>query len=295
MEPVDILTERLKAMAGEFIEHLPLIGLGVLVLIVTWVVSKVVDSILETVLRKGRMRKTLASAYRKMTSILIWLVGIVVAAGVVFPSITPAKMLTALGLGSVAVGFAFKDIFENFIAGVLILMREPFRLDDFIECDGQEGFVEEITIRDTRIRQVDGQAIVIPNAQLFKNPVTVRTYQEKRRVTVICGVAYGEDVDACRQVIHDAVAGLETVDENHDVEIFAQEFAASSINFEVTWWTGSRPLEVRQSRDKVVAAVKRALDDAGIEIPFPYRTLTFKEALPIQQRQADEAEVEADS
>ena len=73
-------------------------------------------------------------------------------------------------------------------------------------------------------------------------------------------------------------------DDVRDVEIFAQEFADSAINFEVTWWTGSRPIDIRSSRDKVVAAVKRALDDAGIEIPFPYRTLTFNEPLPIDDR-----------
>ena len=102
---------------------------------------------------------------------------------------------------------------------------------------------------------------------------------------MICGVAYGEDVDAAREVIANAVRGVDAVrDDVRDVEIFAQEFADSAINFEVTWWTGSRPIDIRSSRDKVVAAVKRALDDAGIEIPFPYRTLTFNEPLPIDDR-----------
>ena len=94
---------------------------------------------------------------------------------IIFPGITPAKILTVLGLGSIAIGFAFKDIFENFLAGILILFREPFQIQDFIECEGIEGFVEDITIRDTHIRRVDGQRIVIPNAMLFKNPVYVRT------------------------------------------------------------------------------------------------------------------------
>ena len=112
----------------------------------------------------------------------------------------------------------------------------------------------------------------------FKNPVTIRTARDVRRTTVICGVAYGEDVDRAREVIAEAVRGVDAVrDDVRDVEIFAQEFADSSINFEVTWWTGSRPIDIRSSRDKVVAAVKRALDDAEIEIPFPYRTMTFKD------------------
>jgi small-conductance mechanosensitive channel len=124
--------------------------------------------------------------------------------------------------------------------------------------------------------------VIVPNSILFKNPVTIRTDKDLRRVTVICGVAYDVDLDTARSVISDAVKTCGTVEVNDkSVQIFATEFASSSINFEVTWWTGSTPLAVRASRDEVVAAVKRALDDAGIEIPFPYRTLTFKEPLPI--------------
>jgi small-conductance mechanosensitive channel len=213
----------------------------------------------------------------------MWLFGVLIAVTIAFPTITPGKALTALGVGGVAIGFAFKDVFENFLAGILLLIREPFSVEDYIECEGFEGQVEEITIRDTHVRQTDGQLVVAPNAMFFKNPVTIRTARDVRRTTVICGVAYGEDVDAAREVIAQAVRGVDAVrDDVRDVEIFAQEFADSSINFEVTWWTGSRPIDIRSSRDKVVAAVKRALDDAGIEIPFPYRTLTFNEPLPVR-------------
>ena len=142
---------------------------------------------------------------------------------------------------------------------------------------------ETITLRDTYVRKTDGQLVLMPNAMLFKNPVHVVTDRAQRRTTIICGVAYGEDVDKAREVIEQAVRSVRTVETERGVQIFAREFSSSSIDFEVTWWTGSRPLDIRQSRDLVVAAVKRALDEAGIEIPFPYRTLTFKEPLPIQR------------
>ena len=101
----------------------------------------------------------------------------------------------------------------------------------------------------------------------------------------------GKDVDEARDVIAEAVRSVDSVrDDVKDVQIFAQEFADSSINFEVTWWTGSKPVDIRQSRDKVVAAVKRALDDAGIEIPFPYRTLTFKDPVRAELLGGREAE-----
>lgn len=289
MDPLNILTSRLTDMAAAFVKQLPAIGIAIVLLLVTWAAVRLADRLLQKLLRKGNMRQTLAAAYRKIIGITLWAIGIVIAAGIVFPSITPGKLLTVLGLGSVAIGFAFKDIFENFIAGLLILVREPFGMDDFIECEGDEGFVEEITVRDTRIRTVDGQAIVIPNAHLFKNPVTVRTARDRRRVTVICGVAYDEDIDRCREVITETVQKLKSVDDAKDVQVFAQEFADSSVNFEVTWWTGSSPVEIRRSRDEVIAAVKRALDEAGIEIPFPYRTLTFKDAVPVADSVADAA------
>lgn len=279
-----IIDGHLRTMADEAIGYLPAIGIALLVVAATWLADKLVDRIIAGTMGRARMRRSLIEVLQKLTSVVIWIVGLLIATTVIFPSMTPGRLVTAVGLGSIAIGFAFKDIFENFIAGILILFREPFRLGDYIECSGIEGRVEEITIRDTHIRQVDGQRVVLPNAMLFKDPVTVRTDRDLRRTTIICGVAYGEDVDESREVIRRAVEALDSVRTEPPVQIFAQDFASSSINFEVTWWTGSRPVDIRASRDEVVAAIKRALDSAGIEIPFPYRTLTFKEPLPLPTR-----------
>jgi small-conductance mechanosensitive channel len=122
---------------------------------------------------------------------------------------------------------------ENFLAGILILYREPMRLHDHIFCDDIEGEVEKITIRDTHVRQTDGQLAVLPNATLFKNPVIIRTDQELRRVTIAAGVAYDEDVDQSRTVIERAVRGLDSVADDRPVQVFAQAFGSSSIDFEV--------------------------------------------------------------
>ncbi len=295
MEPLNVILDSLRDMGESFLGHLPQIVFGSLLLILTWGVGRVAEMILNRVLPRFQLRTSLQELFQQLAYIVIWIVGILASAIVMFPTLTPGKLLTAIGLGSIAIGFAFKDIFENFIAGMLILLREPFQLKDCIECQEIEGFVEEITIRDTHIRQTDGQRVVVPNAKLFKNPVTVRTDLDKRRVTIMCGVAYGEDVDKARSVITDAVQGLDTVENGKEVQIFAQAFGASSIDFEVTWWTGSKPVEVRQSRDKVVAAVKKALDKAGIEIPFPYRTLTFKEPLKTVMEHTDQQQEQVES
>lgn len=285
---MDALTSMFDDRISGWVESLqamlPQLLATVVVLFVTWGSASLAKLIGSRVGRKLRLRSNLIEVLTMLSSVSIWLAGILVAVTILFPSITPAKALTTLGLGSVAIGFAFKDTFENFLAGILILVREPFALGDFVECESIEGQVEEITIRDTHIRQTDGQLVVVPNHMLFQNPVTVRTSRDLRRITIDCGVAYGEDVEAARDVIKEAVRKVDTVrNDVREVEIFAKSFGASSIDFEVTWWTGSTPLDVRQSRDQVVAAVKRALDNAGIEIPFPYRTMTFAEPLPVKQ------------
>ncbi|KQI70373.1 mechanosensitive ion channel protein MscS [Loktanella sp. 3ANDIMAR09] len=262
----------------------PRIGLALVLILLTWCAVAIVRLLIGKVGRRLHLRQNLKDVFALVASTAIWLIGILIALAVVFPSITPGKALTTLGLGSVAIGFAFKDTFENFLAGILILLREPFSIGDYIEVDGHEGRIEDITIRDSRVRMTDGQLIVMPNHTLFSNPVTVRTNRDLRRTTVMCGVAYDADVDEARSVITQAVKNVESVrDDVKDVQIFAQAFGASSIDFEVTWWTGSRPIDIRTSRDQVVGAVKRALDDAGIEIPFTYQTLTFNEPLQIEQ------------
>ncbi|QDT01531.1 mechanosensitive ion channel family protein [Adhaeretor mobilis] len=289
-EAVSTVWKSVYGMWESFLGRLPIFILAFIVVVLTWFAAAIGQRLCRRVLRGVHIRGSLKDLIRQFVYIGIWLSGMMIAAIIIFPSLKITTMLSVLGLSSIAVGFAFKDIVENFFAGILILWGFPYETGDFIECNGIKGKVEETTIRMTTIRQVDGQLIVVPNAQLFKNPVYVMTSQRFRRTTIIVGVAYDEDVDKCRDIITQAVESCETVTDEKPIQVFAQEFGASSINYEVTWWAGSTPVAERKSRDEVVAAVKRALDDAGVEIPFPYRTLTFKEPLPILQNQPSKPE-----
>ena len=281
MNALSKLNDQLQEIWVGLIESLPQIGIAIFFLLLTWLFVSLARRGIDIALRRMHMRRSLIDVFKMLAATGLWLAGILVACTIVFPSVTPADLLTALGLGSIAIGFAFKDIFENFVAGILILFREPFRLGDHIMCDDLEGRIEDITIRDTYIRRTDGQRVVVPNAMLFKEPVTIRTDREQRRTSIICGIAYGEDIDTAREVIQTAVDAIDDVMSDEGIQVFAHGFNDSSVDFEITWWTGSKPVDIRRSRDKVVTAVKSALDEAGIEIPFPYRTLTFKQPLQV--------------
>ena len=282
-ESMSIVGESLSKLYQDFLLRLPFLVAGFGILVATWFASIAMKFILARLLdsRKG-IRASLKDLIKQLLGIAVWIIGFLLATVVVFPGMTPAKALTVLGLGSVAIGFAFKDIFENFFAGVLILWKYPIEKGDVIEHDGNVGKVEEITIRNTLIRKSDGELVVAPNASLFKSNVEVLTNRPKRRVRIMCGIAYSEDVGKAREIIRDAVSSCESISGKKSVEVFANEFDDSSINFEIAWWTGSAPVDLRRSRDEVIEAVKKALDEASIEIPFPYTTLTFKEPLSVK-------------
>ncbi len=276
-----ILTS-LKTLWALFLAHLPLIIAGGVVLGLTFLVARFGQRAVRRALERAHVRPSLRDLFGQLFYIAAWIVGILVAALVMFPGFKVGQIVAALGLGSIAIGFAFKDIFENFFAGILILWRFPFEPGDFIECEGVRGEVRDVTIRMTEIRQTDGQLVVMPNATLFKNPVRVITAEPKRRVTIMVGVDYAADLDAARETIAGAVKGCGTVDGSRPIQVFAHDFGADAVNFEVAWWADPKPVDERRSRDEVVVAIRRALDAAGIEIPFPQRALSFREPVPLK-------------
>ncbi|BAM03417.1 putative MscS family protein [Phycisphaera mikurensis NBRC 102666] len=285
---VDDSTETLARSIGGMVDtgiaYLPQVVIALLVVVATFFLVGIAGRVSRWLARRAHLRESLADLVRLAIRTLVWFVGLMLAAVIVFPGFGVGNLIATTGLLSIALGFAFQDIFENAFAGVLILWRFPLEIGDFIEVPSVDvmGKVEDIEIRMTQIRLTTGELVLMPNSTIYKNVVKVLTNRAKRRITVPCGIAYGEDVAEGRRVMHDAAAGCASVDTGggHGVEVYAQAFGASSIDFEITWWTGATPLEQRRSRDEVVEAVKAALDAAGIEIPYPYRTLTFSRNEP---------------
>lgn len=281
MTLIEPLYDKLQSLWLGFIEMFPLLVIAGISLLITGCISSILTFLIKKSFRTSRFRRSLHDLFISLSRVVVWGIGVLIATTIIFPSLTPAKLLAVLGLGSVAVGFAFKDIFENFFAGVLIMLRKPMRINDFIECEGVSGRVEQITVRETYLRKTDGQLVLVPNSFLFKNPVYVLTDMETRRFDLVVGVAYSEDLDKARQVITRALEGIEEIDQQRGIEVYACAFNASSLDFTVRWWAQSPPLYQYKSTDRVVTAIKYALDEAGIEIPFPYRTLTFKDPLTL--------------
>lgn len=280
---ISTLQDQLVNMAEGFVRALPNLAIGFVIVLVTWLLAKFAVRIANGLVGTTEIRPSLKNLIDTVVKLLIWIIGLMVALIVVMPGMTPASLVAGLGIGAVAIGFAFQDIFENFLAGVLIMLREKMRIGDVIECEGITGKVEHITLRETYVRKLSGEVTLVPNAMLFKNPVEILTDVTKRRHEVVAGVSYDTDLDHAAEVILKAVESVEDVDTDKGIDVFAAEFNSSSVDFKVRWWAGSKPRDGHVSRDKVIRAIKRDLDKAGIEIPFPYITHTFKEKVPLER------------
>jgi len=278
---LETLIDQLNLMATETVRALPSLVIALAILFVTAIVAKISLGIANRTVARTSLRPSLRTLVQTLVKLGVWVLGLLIAGVVIFPGLTVGSLIAGLGIGAVAIGFAFQDIFENFLAGVLIMVREKMRIGDVIECEGIVGKVDHITLRETHIRALSGELTIVPNSILFKNPVEILTDDKLRRHEVVVGVAYDTDLEHAASVIRKAVSALDDLDSEKGLDVFATEYNSSSIDFLVRWWAGSTPRAGWESKDQVVRAIKRGLDEAGIEIPFPYITHTFKERVPM--------------
>lgn len=255
------------------LEALPQLLVAILVFIAFWILAKSLAKLSRTVTEKWTDDESLKKLFATVTKVLTFTVGAFVAASIIFPGLQAGDLIGVLGLSSVAIGFAFKDIFQNFLAGILLLLQRPFQIGDAIVVNGYEGVIENITIRATKLKTYDSQLIIIPNATIYSSPVQVRTAFDQRRMTLSTGIGYGENITEGKRVIEQALASCETIDDDPEPQVLVTTHGDSSVGFDVKFWTTASRSSLLAAQDEVATKVKDALDDADIEIPYPYRTV----------------------
>ena len=278
-ESKEVILKSLTSIWEGALERVPYLVGAFVVLLFTWIVASLVHKAVRSAMGKFSLRDSLIQLLARLAKTAVWIIGIVAAAMIIFPGLTPSKALGAAGLASVAVGLAFKDIFQNFFAGVMLLWKFPFEEGDMIECGDISGRVKHIELRHTQIQDTSGELIIVPNSKLVTEPVEVLTVANLRRIELSVGVSYDTDIAEATAVILKTAESLEKANQDKGVKVLPCGFGSSSIDFDVLIWAGSQPMEQREAKAEAVEKIKKALDDAGIEIPFPYRTLTFKEPL----------------
>ena len=260
---------------------LPNFVVALLVVLLFTVAAKVLRRVLGRALHRTIDNQQVARLLNSVVYTAVVTVGVFVALSVLQLDGAVTKLLAGVGILGLALGFAFQDIAANFVSGVLLAVRRPFREGNIIETSGITGRVTEVNLRSTIIEQFDGQKVYVPNAQVFGNPITNLYDGGDRRVDLACGVSYDDDLEKARQVALRAIATVPGRDESRDPDLVYTGFGGSSIDFVVVFWILSADDHAKylHARSQAIMILKKAFDEAGINIPFPIRTLDAGDSL----------------
>ncbi|MEB3766901.1 mechanosensitive ion channel family protein [Acinetobacter sp. MD2] len=257
-----------------FWERVPYICIAIIVFVIFWLLTKLFKLFVrKTLENRSYTRQNLVLVLNRVGSSAILFFGFLIALVIAIPGFTPGQLMSALGIGSVAIGFAFKDIFQNLLSGILILLSEPFRIGDDIICNNMEGTVEDIQIRATFLRSYDGRRIVIPNATVYTSAITVNTAYQRRRCEFIVGIGYDDDVQKAKELI------LNLLDQNRNVlsqpsfSVNVDRLADSSVNLRVRWWVDTTETSIAGSTSEIQEQVIQAFDQNEINIPYPVQEI----------------------
>lgn len=253
-----------------FWERVPYLCIALVVLLIFWVLSKIFKLFVrKTLENRSYTRQNLVLVLNRVGSTFIIFFGFLIAMVIAIPGFTPGQLMSALGIGSVAIGFAFKDIFQNMLSGILILLGEPFKIGDDIIVNNMEGTVEDIQIRATFLRSPDGRRIVIPNATVYTSAVTVNTAYPRRRCEFIVGIGYEDNVQAAKDIILKILDRDQTILSQPSFSVNVTALADFSINLKVQWWVNTSETSTSASISQVQEEVIESFAEHNISIPYP--------------------------
>ncbi len=257
-----------------FLAMLPLLAAAIAIFVLLMFSARGVRHMAEKALRRSSNRSAAIAISRLLYVAMVGL-ALLIAVTIAFPSMTPGRLISVLGVGGIAIGFAFKDIFQNLLAGVLILLRQPFRIGDEITTGEFTGTVEAIETRATFIRTYDGRRVIIPNGDVYTKPVTVISAYDMLRSEYDVGIGYGDDLAEAKMIALEAMKQVDGVLSDPPPDVLVWELGESAKNIRIRWWTKPTRGDVLLIRDAVLKGVAEAIAGAGMDLPFPTQVVLF--------------------
>lgn len=280
-ERVDVLSERLTELGDRALELLPLLGLALLIVVVFWVVASLLtrgDWLFRWI--DNRFVRDLA---RHFTRIVVMGAGVLVALELLDATALVGAALGAAGVVGIAVGFAFRDIIENYLAGLLLSMRQPFGPNDYISIDGDAGRVVRLTSRATVLLTLEGNHLRIPNAKVFKAVLVNYTRNPRRQLNFEVEIGVNEDVVAAQELGSKTLSNMDAVLDEPAPYGLVERLGASSVPIRFFAWVDQSKTDFFKAKSEAIRLVKAAFDEAHVEMPEPIYRVYLKEPVPASE------------
>lgn len=254
----------------EFVALIPKLGLAVLVFIIAYFIANGIRNLVANRVTPKMDDPLLARFLARTAKTIILVIGILLVLQIIGLGGIASGLLASAGVGAFVIGFAFKDIGENFLAGIMMAFDRPFRIGDTVELNGQKGVVVTLSLRNTQIKTFDGKDIYIPNANVVKNPVVNYTIDGFLRYDFSIGIDYDNDADAAIAMIYKE---LETIDgilqDTKKPFVSVGSLNSSSMNLDVYFWidTFDKSISVGKIKTRAINQVLQRLGDEGFYMP----------------------------
>ncbi len=250
----------------------------ILLLIIVSFVSRWIQRLLRAGLERGKVDPTVTKFLARFAKYAVWLITIPIAFELF--GVRTTSLAAVIGAGGLAIGLAMQGALSNIAAGIMLLLLRPIRIGDAVEIDGVTGAIRELGIFYTTINTWDNRVVYVPNGSVLGTQIDNKTGNDTRRVDIPIGVAYGCDLEQARTVMLEAInEHVPSQSRRHETKIWLTGFGGSSIDFDVRVWCSAG--DYLSVRDQAIVALNNALEKAGIEIPFPQRTLTFAQPIRV--------------
>jgi small-conductance mechanosensitive channel len=217
---------------------------------------------------------------RRFVQSAVVILGIILALDLLDATALVGALVGTAGLAGLAIGFAFKDIVENYLAGTILAVRQPFAKNDFIRVDQFEGKVVRLTPRETILMSIDGNHVRLPNALIFRSPMVNFTRNPLRRLAFTLGLGTTDDLVQARRVAVQAMVAMEGILDDPAPQAIVTELGDSTVTIEVSGWIDQSQVDWMRARGEAIRLVKTAIEDAGLTLPSPEYLLRMEEATP---------------
>lgn len=273
---LNMLQSTVQEWGSRILSNLPKIILALLTVVAFHYMGKLSQLAAERAVKKLK-NKALRRFLISLTYAAAVAVGILLALSILQLQKTLTSLLAGLGIAGLGLSFAFKDVLSNFLSGMIIVIRRPFKVGDLVEIGGKTGIIKEITLRSTRIDTPSGQVILMPNAQVLQNPIIDYTHKGERRVEINFGVSYAEKPEKVIKITKEAVKKVKARKKSKEVEVFYTEFGASAANVLVRFWIDfkSSNADHYSAQSDAIKNIKAAFEKHKIYLPFDTISLDF--------------------
>ncbi|NND42758.1 MAG: mechanosensitive ion channel, partial [Silicimonas sp.] len=270
-----------QSVAKRLVASLPLFVLALIVLPLAWWLSSLAANGLRRWLLGGLDSPFLRSVVARAMALPIFLIGLYVVLQVAGLTQIAFSLIGGAGVLGIIFGFAFRDIAENFLASLLLSIRQPFRSGDLIDVEGQLGSVHSMNTRSTVLISPEGNHIQIPNSTVFKSIITNFTAAPEGRDSVTVGVGYDAAINDAQEIIAGVLSRHEAILNDPPPMVLVEALGASTVNLRAYYWVNVRDYSLLKVKSSVLRLTKKALMDAGVSMPDDAREIIFPDGVPL--------------